>query len=183
MKLETERLILRDFHRHEWLEVQKFASKEAISRHLGFGEIATESGAELYVKKALAEAGAFFRSSYKLGLSIKPTEELSGSCWLDIDSDDNSMASIGYFVAEECWGKGYATEMVARLIRFGLHELKLRRLYANCDADNIASRKVLEKNGMQQEGLLRQHCRREHGLVDVCYYGILDLDITSRSPG
>ncbi|MBY0357701.1 MAG: GNAT family N-acetyltransferase [Candidatus Obscuribacterales bacterium] len=182
MKLETERLVLRDFHPHEWHRVQKFASTEALSRHLSFGEIATESGAQSYVKKALADAGAFFRSSYKLAVSIKPDNnenELVGSCWLDMDSDDHSMASIGYFVACEYWGKGYATEMVAELIRFGFQELKLRRLYANCDADNIASRKVLEKNGMSQEGVLRQHCRREHGLVDVCYYGILDLDITS----
>ena len=83
-------------------------------------------------------------------------------------------ASIGYFLDSAHWGNGYATEMLEALIRFGFDDLELHRLYVNCDEENRASRKVLEKAGMQQEGLLREHCLRDYGWANVCLYGILE---------
>lgn len=53
---------------------------------------------------------------------------------------------IGYAVAPDCWGRGYASEM----LRLGLEELRrlgVRPVLVCCAEDNPASRRVIEKNG------------------------------------
>jgi len=55
---------------------------------------------------------------------------------------------ISYMLRENEWGKGYATEIAARLIEFGFDELKLDAVYATVDTDNKPSIHVLEKCGM-----------------------------------
>jgi RimJ/RimL family protein N-acetyltransferase len=150
-----------------------FANENSINRYLGFGSVNSESDTNEYINKAMVDASKKPRLSYKLAMSIKPSNELSGSCWLDIEDLHSNNASIGYFVDKNQWGNGYATEMIKALVDFGFRELELHRIYANCDADNAASRRVLEKVGMTQEGLLREHCLRSYGWADVCMYGIL----------
>ncbi len=170
--LETERLVLRELDSSDWSAICQFANDESINRYLSFDSMGTERGAKEYLASASSTADAQPRLSYKLGMLIKPLNTLAGSCWLDISQSDGN-ASIGYFIDKDHWGNGYATEMVQALLRFGFEELQLHRIYASCDAENPASRRILEKVGMRQEGLLKQHCLRNYGWADVCIYGIL----------
>ncbi len=55
---------------------------------------------------------------------------------------------IGYVLAKNEWGKGYATEIAMRLVAYGFDELKLGAVYATVDTGNEASKRVLEKCGM-----------------------------------
>lgn len=68
-----------------------------------------------------------------------------------------TMAEIAYHFAYDSWGKGAATEIVARVTDFGLKELGLRRIQGLVHIDNMASARVLEKNGYLQEGILRHY--------------------------
>ncbi len=171
--LQTQRLTLRNLEPADCQAIIKFANDEAINRHLRFGSISTESGAHEYIAKSLAASRQEPRLSYKLAMTVKPLHEMAGSCWLDIEDPDSRNASIGYFVDKKRWGRGLATEMVQALINYGFEQLHLHRIYGNCDAENPATRRVLEKVGMRQEGILRQHCLRSYGWADVCFYGIL----------
>jgi [ribosomal protein S5]-alanine N-acetyltransferase len=171
--LQTKRLTLRDIEPSDCPIIFEFANDGSISRHLRFGSISSESGTQEYVAKAMAARDASPRLSYKLAMSIKPLTKMAGSCWMDIEDPQSRNASIGYFVEQRHWNKGYATEMLRALVQFGFEELQLHRIYGNCDAENPATRRVLEKVGMRQEGLLRQHCLRSYGWADVCFYGIL----------
>ncbi len=174
--IETQRLIVREFDVSDWSAVYAFANDESINRYLGMDSIGTEPGAKEYIATATDAANSQPRLSYKLGMTIKPSNKLTGSCWLDISEPDSRNAIIGYFVDKQHWSNGYATEMVQALVRFGFEQLQLHRIYANCDAENPATRRVLEKVGMRQEGLLRQHCLRSYGWADVCLYGILQAE-------
>jgi RimJ/RimL family protein N-acetyltransferase len=60
--------------------------------------------------------------------------------WLDADS---GKPEIGYWIAREYWGRGVATRAVAQFVQ----EIDERPLYAHVAADNIGSRRVLEKCG------------------------------------
>ena len=64
---------------------------------------------------------------------------------------------MGYVFRRDAWGNGYATEAAKALAASGFGQLGMHRIYAHCDVDNVASARVLEKAGMQREGLLRQH--------------------------
>jgi hypothetical protein len=54
------------------------------------------------------------------------------------------------------WGLGYATEAARAIVDAGFRQPQLHRIWSTVDDENVASGRVLEKLGMQQEGLLRQ---------------------------
>ena len=70
-------------------------------------------------------------------------------------------AELGYWLAEEYWGQGLMTEAVERMCATGFRVWDIVRIYACPYARNGASRRVLEKAGFEQEGLLRRSvCKR-----------------------
>ncbi|WP_297501985.1 GNAT family N-acetyltransferase, partial [Thermococcus sp.] len=73
-----------------------------------------------------------------------------------IDHRDGN-AELGYFIAREYWGRGYATEAVRLALVYAFEWLKLRKLYARVYEPNVASIRVLEKNGFELAGRLRKH--------------------------
>ena len=66
---------------------------------------------------------------------------------------------FGYVLARERWGKGLMTEAVGALRDWASSEPDVHRLWAYCDVDNVASARVLEKNGFEREGRLRRWAR------------------------
>lgn len=67
-------------------------------------------------------------------------------------------AEIGFWLGEKYWNRGIATEAVQAFTEYGFTEHGLSRIYAHVFAWNLASMRVLEKCGYQQEGWLRQEC-------------------------
>lgn len=178
VRIERAGLIIRELAAGDDISICQFANNVDVNKHLDFGSIAQADGAREYVQMAVTQAGEGIadRQHFKFAVAAKDTGELIGSCWLDIEDAVSANATIGYFVAPNHWRRGYATVMVSALTGFAFAELKLHRLFANVDADNTASRRVLEKCGFGLEGTLREHSRRRHGYVDVCYYGLLRKD-------
>lgn len=87
-------------------------------------------------------------------------------------------AQLGYDTGPEYRGHGYMTEAVQAVIRFMLTEAQANRIYCSVRAGNTASRRVCEKAGMQQEGVMRQHyARQDGGYDDVVIYGIIKQDL------
>lgn len=74
---------------------------------------------------------------------------------MDLNQKVN-VVTIGYFLAEEHWGKGIATEAVSTLVKFLFEEIDINRIQAEVMPANEVSKKVLLKNGFIKEGLLRQ---------------------------
>jgi RimJ/RimL family protein N-acetyltransferase len=69
---------------------------------------------------------------------------------------EGSRVGIGYGAARAYWGKGYIPEATRAVIEWALQQPSIYRVYATTDVDNLASQRVLEKVGMQREGLLRK---------------------------
>ena len=80
------------------------------------------------------------------------------------------VAEIGYWLAEEYWGRGIATEAVMALTRWGFEELSLRRIFAAVFARNPASTRVLEKAGYEFEGRERARYFRDGQFIDGLLY-------------
>ncbi|QUG40022.1 GNAT family N-acetyltransferase [Psychrobacillus sp. INOP01] len=99
---------------------------------------------------------------------------------MDFNQKVNTL-SIGYFLAEDSWDKGIATESVGILVKFLFEEVNVNRIQADVMLANEASKKVLLKNGFMKEGLLRQASLWSgKGVIDLEIYGILKEDY-SRS--
>lgn len=69
----------------------------------------------------------------------------------DLSALDNTSADLGFMVARRHWGQGFATEAAAALIEKARHR-GLTRLHARCHADNVASRRLLQKLGFCPAG-------------------------------
>jgi RimJ/RimL family protein N-acetyltransferase len=82
-------------------------------------------------------------------------------------------AELGYWIAADAWGQGYATEAAGAALDVAFEHLKLARVYAQVMEGNPGSCRVLTKLGMAHEGDKRQHIRRGRRFVDVSFFGIL----------
>ena len=65
-------------------------------------------------------------------------------------------ADVGYVISRPNWGKGMATEALGGLVEWAFRQESIYRVWALCDVENLASGRVLEKVGMQCEGVLRR---------------------------
>ncbi len=82
-------------------------------------------------------------------------------------------AELGYYIAEEYWGKGIATEAVRQTCRYVFENSDIIRIYAEPFAHNFASCRVLEKAGFQYEGTLRSNAVKNGRIVDMKMYSLL----------
>ncbi len=85
-------------------------------------------------------------------------------------------AELGYWIAVSRWGRGYASEAGARVIRFGFDVLQLHRIEAHHYPENPSSGRVMQKLGMTHEGFHRAVVWRNGTPKDNVSYAILRSD-------
>lgn len=98
------------------------------------------------VAKGWADGGAYF-------WFITLDGSIVGSIALRIEG---FKADLGYVIARAYWNRGVATEALKAVLAYGLSMPSIHRIWAVCDVDNVASARVMEKAGMQKEGILRK---------------------------
>ena len=86
-------------------------------------------------------------------------------------------AELGYYIAEEYWGKGIMTEAVQLLCEYIFSHTDIIRIYAEPFAHNIGSCRVLEKAGFQYEGTLRSNAVKNGELLDMKMYARLRKEV------
>lgn len=79
-------------------------------------------------------------------------------------------AELGYYIAEEYWGKGIMTEAVKQICEYVFEKSDIIRIYAEPFAYNVASCRVLEKAGFQYEGTLRNNAVKNGKVIDMKMY-------------
>ena len=82
-------------------------------------------------------------------------------------------AEIGFASAKRYWGKGYMTELAQAIVDWAFSQDCVFRVSAFCDLENRASARVLEKIGMQKEGVFRlyvMHSNLSAEPRDVCVF-------------
>jgi RimJ/RimL family protein N-acetyltransferase len=80
---------------------------------------------------------------------------------------------IGYFLAEEYWGRGIATKAIKAATSYAFKDFDVIRIYAEPFADNPGSRKALEKAGFSLEATLKRNVIKNGIIKDSCIYSVL----------
>lgn len=80
---------------------------------------------------------------------------------------------MGYYIAEEYWGKGIMTKIVKEVCGYIFNKTDIIRMFAEPFAYNIASCKVLEKAGFELEGILRNNAIKKNKILDMKMYSII----------
>ena len=86
-------------------------------------------------------------------------------------------AELGYYIAEEYWGRGIMTEAVKQICEYVFRKSDIIRIYAEPFAYNAASCRVLEKAGFQYEGTLRNNAVKNEKVIDMKMYSLLKTEL------
>ncbi|NIZ91378.1 GNAT family N-acetyltransferase [Kineococcus rubinsiae] len=166
IELVTERLRLRGFTPDDVAAVHAYAGDPEVCRHTDWGPN-TPAQSQAFVDEVCAASAP--GQPGPTTWAVTATGEVVGACSVEVTSAQHRRGVMGYVVAREHWGRGFATEAAAAVLRFAREDLALARVEATCRPGNVASQRVLRKIGMQQEGLLRSHLlirgRREDSLL------------------
>ena len=111
--------------------------------------------------------------SYEFAITKKDSGELVGAIGLS-NNQTFTNGEIGYWIGEEFWGNGYATEAAKAILKFAFEEKQYHKVFARSFRSNPASGSVLQKVGMKQEGVLIDHVKKDNRYEDLVYYGIIN---------
>lgn len=173
MQLETERLILRDFVAEDWQAVLAYQVDPLYLRYYPWTERTAED-AQSFVRMFCEWQTERPRTRFQLAVVTRKGGELIGNCGVRINDVTLGEGNIGYEIDSHYWGQGLATEAARAMVDYGFRELGLHRIWAVTIADNLGSKRVLEKLGMRQEALEREKEWIKGRWYDSLTYAILD---------
>ena len=169
--LETERLTLRPFELRDAHHVQQLARHIDIAKTtLSIPHPYPDGAAEDWIESR--QEAARLGSGYAFAIIHKDNDSLMGCMGINI-AIHHWRGELAYFVGKPYWGQGFATEAARRVMAFGFGSLELHKMWAASMASNPASAKVIEKLGMKQEGMFREHVLKWDRFEDLVYYGML----------
>lgn len=175
LPLKTARLILRDLRMEDLKDIHPLCSHPEICRYIR--PPMTWEQVENHIRDRVRpwhfEEGRW----YSLAV-IRVGEEgrIIGELVFRFESRADRRIEIGYRFHPEGQGQGYAIEAVRALVELLLKELDPHKLVAYCDAQNAASIRLLQRLGMSEEGLQREHYFLNGNWRDLRAYGLLSRD-------
>ena len=145
-EIETPRLQLRQFVPNDLDELYRLYSDPDLMRYIGKG-IRTKNETET----ALLSILKHYEHGFGMWAVIsKDDNKLIGRCGLCF-LDNTPEVELGYLLDKSYWRKGLATEASHASLNYGFEVVKLDKIIAIAQPENIASRRVMEKVGMKYE--------------------------------
>jgi len=171
-RLVTDRLRLRPFVAEDAEDFATLAGTPAIAdTMLEFPHPFSPANA----RSTIAAQAAMYQSgrAIQLAVELRDRAGLFGGVELGALDNPHRCADLRFWIAEEEWGKGFATEAASAVVHYGFHDLRLHRIDAMHLVRSDAAAAVLRKIGMQQEGVLRERVRKAGRFEDVALCAVL----------
>ena len=151
--LETERLILRDYHDKDFNDYYRLKSDTRTMYYLQDIQLFTEEEACEDFRMVLNDMKKSDREFYFLHIELKDLHEQVGSVGYTVMNDTpvGKLVHVGYFIYPKFWGNGYTTEALKRVLEFAFLENNVYRISTGCLAENVASERVMQKCGLTKE--------------------------------
>lgn len=147
-------------------EIHEYVSDEDVSRFIGWRLMSTLNETQEHIKELLRReaVGTHLYAS----IVLKSSEEVIGTAMIFNFDEEAKHAEIGYVFNKDHWGKGYGTEIINLMSNFAFESLNLHKIHASVVDANIGSARILEKNGFDLEGRLK-----DNYFIDGKYYDSL----------
>lgn len=152
--LETERFLLRRLTLDDTDDMFEYSRNGEVTKYLTW----SPHPDKIYTFDYLS----YLQNRYKTGdfydwaIICKDSGKMIGTCGFTRFFFPHNGSEIGYVINPDYYGRGIATEVVGRVIRYGFEKLELERIEGKFMIENAASRRVMEKNGMIFEGIRRK---------------------------
>lgn len=182
MKIETERLILRNPKIKDWKDVLEACKELDVSKNLGIVPYPyTKKDAISFVNFAIKEWKRKNQEKYIFFLELKSNGKMIGVT--EIKNKDG-IGKSGSWINKKYWRKGYITEAKIAVNDFAFNILKVRKLESEAYKENKASNIMQKKMGYLYEGCRKQgsFCKATGKIHDVNLYGLLKKDWKKISP-
>ncbi len=156
--LVTRRLLLRRSRSEDAEEISAYRSDPAVRRYQGWDRTdptAVRASIEEMARRAPGEPGGWVQFS----VEERSSGRLVGDVGLSSVDGEPGVVKVGYTIAPEFQGRGYATEAVGALVRYAFETLGADVVRAYADAENLPSIRVAEKVGMR----LVERLEHRHG--------------------
>ena len=170
--LETARLVLRQFKESDLEPFLAYRNDPEVAKYQGWSIPYPRDKAVGFVRE-MSVALPGWNKWLQVALELKSRGEMIGDVAFSIMKDDERQAIIGYSLARPFWGQGYAFESMSGLLGYLFDEMKLHRVIAECDVENTASWKLLERLGFRREAYLVENLFFKDAYVSEYHYAML----------
>lgn len=175
IKIETERLIVRDYVEEDIEGFHELFTNEEVM--LLMPEIKTSclDESKKYLYEAIVESKYEDRRKFFFAITQRDTGRYIGEIGYStiIDCDEGRVVNLGYFIFPQYWGRGLVTEAVRAVMSYAFRETDVIKVESGCLKANIGSVRVMEKAGMTREGELLKHMYYNGRLHDRLDYRML----------
>lgn len=153
MRIETRRLILRDYEASDLKSYFKLKSDPKTMYYLQDIQLFSEEEAERDFTKVLQDQRSSDRRFYFLHIELKETHEQVGSIGYTVTDNTpvGKLVSAGYFIFPQFWNQGYVTEAFQKVLEFAFLENDVYRVSTGCLSENAGSERVMQKCGLIKE--------------------------------
>jgi len=136
------------------------------------------------LKMAVDEAQNINRDKFFFAMICRHSGDYLGSIGYTIEAVTpvGSIAEVGYAILPQFRGKGYTTKALAAVIKYAFTQGGVYRLRTGCLAENAASERVMQKNGMTKEAHFKHHSWHEGEMKDRVEYRILRSEFLLHFP-
>lgn len=171
--LSTERLVLREVMPEDADDVLELRSNDEVLRYLGRPKMYTIAEAQRYI--SLLRDGVAGNQAITWAISRAGDAALIGTIGFWRIEKENHRAEIGYALHPGHWRKGYLSEAMEPVLRFGFDVLKLHSIEARVHPENEASAGLLRKHGFVQEAYFKESFLFEGKFEDSVVYSLLEF--------
>ncbi len=152
-EMKTQRLYLRRPQPADAPAIfTRYAADPEVTQYLGWPRHRSVQQTQAFLESSDREWATNPGGPY---LVFSPAGQLLGGTGLEFETEYR--VATGFVFARDAWGQGYATEVLKAMISLAFTQPEVRRLYALCHVEHLASARVLEKAGLQREGKLRRY--------------------------
>jgi ribosomal-protein-alanine N-acetyltransferase len=169
--LETERLLLRRIDKNDADEVLAMRGNPEIMKYIPRPLAKTKEDALEHI--AMIEEKIIENIGINWGITIKGSNKIIGIIGHYRIQPENHRSEIGYMSLPEFNGKGYITEAIKAVVEYGFEQMNLHSIEAVIDPDNIASERVLQKNGFVKEAHILENELWDDKFWDTVIYSLL----------
>ena len=170
--IETTRLQLRRFADADLPAFIVYRNDPDVARYQSWEGISEAEAVAFVREQQTAPVGAP-GEGLQIAIERKDSGRMIGDCFFKVMEDDPRQAEIGYTLAREAQGHGFATEAVAALLTWAFPAFDLHRIIAIVDVKNTASVALLERLGLRREGHFRENIWFKGAWGDEFLYAIL----------
>ena len=125
-----------------------------------------------FVRKMAADQSHVF-----LAICLKEDKRHIGNAKLGPINWIHRYADLGLIIGEkDCWGQGYASEVIGCLVSYAFNILDLHKLIAGCYEAHQASLKAFQKNGFRIEGIRKKQYRLDGKYVNAVTMGLIESE-------